>query len=195
MLTEGQLERLYVFENRRGIFPIDSRIKIVLLTAQRDGRPTEQVPRPLLRRARMQRGAIAPSQLEDLPAVLADLERSSPTLSVAQIRALAPQTWSFPELQTALDVEIAAHCAAAVPPLNLDEQGWNLTYCRELDADRDASRFHEASDIEARGAVRRGQRWVEPNGAEWWPLVEGFLFYHLEFPVEGQGAALLGARG
>ena len=183
LLTEGQLERLYVFENRRGIFPIDSRIKIVLLTAQRDGRPTEQV------RARFFVGKDAAGRdrtvsLEDLPAVLADLERSSPTLSVAQIRALAPQTWSFPELQTALDVEIAAHCAAAVPPLNLDEQGWNLTYCRELDADRDASRFHEASDIEARGAVRRGQRWVEPNGVEWWPLVEGFLFYHLEFPVE-----------
>ena len=44
MLTEGSLERCYVFENRRSIFPIDSRIKVVLLTARARRRPHQEIP-------------------------------------------------------------------------------------------------------------------------------------------------------
>ena len=55
--------------------------------------------------------------------MLAELDRDAPELSRRrQSDALAPTTWSFPELQTALDAEIAAHCAATVPALNLDER-------------------------------------------------------------------------
>ncbi|MGH9199390.1 MAG: hypothetical protein ACRD1T_27130, partial [Acidimicrobiia bacterium] len=107
-------------------------------------------------------------------------------MSVEQIRQLAPETWSFPELQTALDAEVAAHCATRVPALNLDASGWGLTYCRELDADRDAWRFTEATDLEELRAVREGLRWKDPSGGEWWPLVEGRLFYQLEFPAAEQ---------
>jgi hypothetical protein len=185
LLTEGRLERCYVFENRRLIFPIDSRIKVVLLTAERGNGPTDRF------RAAFYVGKDAAGReravgLDTLPAVLADLEQASPELSVEQVRALAPETWSFPELQTALDAEIAAHCAATVPPLNLDEQGWGLTYCRELDADKDAWRFKDAKWLAEHGAVREGLRWKGPGNAEWWPLVEGYLFYHLEFPAGGK---------
>jgi biotin operon repressor len=185
LLTDGRLERCYVFENRRQIFPIDSRIKVVLLTAQRGEGPTKRF-RAAFYVGRDAAGRDRAVGLDTLPAVLADLEQASPELSVEQVRALAPETWSFPELQTALDAEIAAHCAAAVPALNLDKSGWGLTYCRELDADKDAWRFKDAEWLAEHGAVREGLRWRGPDGTEWWPLVEGYLFYHLEFLAEGK---------
>src|SRR5439155_15892333 len=42
LLLDGQLDRWFVFENRRGIFPIDSRIKVVLAVAQRGDGPTDK---------------------------------------------------------------------------------------------------------------------------------------------------------
>ncbi|MHB1446203.1 MAG: N-6 DNA methylase [Acidimicrobiales bacterium] len=185
LLTDGVLERLWVFENRQGIFPIHRSVKVVLLTACRGGGPTERFA-AAFRVGKDAAGRDRAVSLDELPAALAGLDRDAPILSVDQIRALAPATWSFPELQTALDAEIATHCANVVPPLNLDDRGWGLTYCRELDADKDAWRFQDAEFLHARGAERVGLRWVEPDGTEWWPLVEGTLFYHLEFPMEGK---------
>lgn len=185
LLTDGVLERCYVFENRRHIFPIDSRIKVVLLTAIRSGGPTERF-RASFHVGTDAAGRVRAVSLEELPSVLADLDEEAPTLAVDQIRALAPATWSFPELQTALDAEIAAHCATNLPPLNLDERGWKLTYCRELDADKDAWRFTSAEELESKGANRLGLRWFDNDGIEWWPLIEGYLFYELEFPAEGK---------
>jgi hypothetical protein len=89
-------------------------------------------------------------------------------------------------LQTAIDAEVAAQCVTAASPLNLDERGWGLTYCAELHADRDAWRFNEAESFERLRARREGLRWIDVDGVEWWPLVEGHLFYHLEFPVKGK---------
>lgn len=186
LLGEGRLEWCYVFENRKEIFPIHRSLKVVLLTAQKGGGPTHRF-KAAFYVGKDAAGADRAVGLDTLPAVLADLEQNSPELAVDQIRTLAPETWSFPELQTALDAEIAAHCAATVPPLNLDERGWGLTYCAELHADRDAWRFTDATELEAMGATRDGLRWYGPTaGDEWWPLVEGYLFYHLEFPAEGK---------
>src|SRR5262249_55855755 len=42
LLSEGCLERCFVFENRRLIFPIDSRIKVVLIAAERGCGPTDR---------------------------------------------------------------------------------------------------------------------------------------------------------
>jgi hypothetical protein len=185
LLEDGILERCYVFENRRGIFPIHRSVKVVLLVAQRGGGPTEAFRAAFLV-GKDAAGRDRAKAVEELPEVLASLDQDAPTLVVADIRALAPETWSFPELQTALDAEIAAHCAATVPPLNLDERGWGLKYCAELHADRDAWRFKDAEFLAKRGATRDGLRWLDPEGFEWWPLVEGQLFYHLEFPARGR---------
>ncbi|OFW59092.1 MAG: hypothetical protein A2133_12150 [Actinobacteria bacterium RBG_16_64_13] len=185
LLSEGRLECLYVFENRKKIFPIDSRIKVVLLVAQRGAGPTEWF-RAKFFVGKDAAGCERAVGLEELPGVLAELGHKSPELAVADIKALAPATWSFPELQTALDAEIAAHCVATVPALNLDERGWGLKYCAELHADRDAWRFKDEEFLRRRGARREGLRWIDPEGFEWWPLVEGALFYHLEFPAEGR---------
>jgi hypothetical protein len=188
LLTDGRLERCYVFENRRKMFPIDSRIKIVLLTAQRGGGPTDDFAAAFFV-GKDAAGRDRSISLAELPAVLADLDREAPRLRVADVELLAPATWSFPELQTALDAEIAAHCARAVPPLNLNDRGWGLTYCAELHADRDAWRFTPEEKLPD-GSVRDGLRWRSPDGTEWWPLVEGTHFYHLEFPQEGKAPSL-----
>ena len=87
---------------------------------------------------------------------------------------------------TPLDAEIAVSIAKRLPPLNLDERGWGLTYCTELHADRDAWRFKTADELTELGATRDGLYWGGPDGQEWWPLVEGALFYNLEFPMEGK---------
>ena len=185
LLSDGLLERCFVFENRHAIFPIHRSVKVVLLTAQRGGGPTESF-RAAFFAGKDAAGGDRSVAVEDLPAVLAVLEDTAPRLHVSDIRALAPETWAFPELQTALDAQIAAQLAATHPPLNLDDRGWGLTYCAELHADRDAWRFKDAAFLEARGAVREGLRWRDPEEFEWWPLVEGALFYHLEFPAEGK---------
>lgn len=202
LLGEARLERCYVFENRRKLFPIDSRLKVVLLVAEAGSGPTTAFPAAFLT-GKDAIGRERAVSLDELADVLSRLEESSPMLSVQQIRALAPETWSFPELQTALDAEIATQCAKSVPALNLDDQGWGLTYCRELDADRDSWRFRDAAQLEERGATRSGLRWRDPEGYIWWPLVEGANFYHLEFParsrkpskwVRGDEVAAIGAR-
>ncbi len=184
LLSDGLLESCWAFENRKGIFPIHRSVKVVLLVAQCGGGPT------IAFRAAFLTGKDAAGRdravgLDSLPHVLAELDASAPVLTTEQIRALSPATLAFPELQTALDAEIVSHCAAAVPPLNLDERGWRLTYCTELHADRDAYRFKDAAFLESIGATRSGLRWTAPNGDEWWPLVEGASYYNLEFPSPG----------
>jgi Eco57I restriction-modification methylase len=185
LLTEGVLERCYVFENRKELFPIHRSVKVVLLVTQRGDGPTEQFKAAFFV-GKDAAGGDRAVGLNTIPDVLAELDREAPKLSVVQIRALAPSTWSFPELQTALDAEVAAQCATVAPPLNLDDRGWGLTYCAELHADRDAWRFKEMEYLERLGARREGLRWIDADGMEWWPLVEGQLFYNLEFPAQGK---------
>jgi Eco57I restriction-modification methylase len=182
LLTDGVLERCWVLENRRGIFPIDSRIKIVLLVAQRGGGPTERFRAAFLTGKNAAGGDRAVG-LEELPDVLVQLDAASPVLTVDQIRALSPGTYSFPELQSAIDAQIVTGCAARVPALNADSCGWKLTYCDELNASNDAWRFKEADDLIRIGADREGIRWKTSDGRYFWPIVSGSHFYHLEFPT------------
>jgi len=184
LLADGNLDFCWVFENRRKIFPIHASAKVVLLGGSRGNGPTRAFAAKFFvgKNAAGRSRTVSP---EELPDVLAELARVAPVLNVDQVETLAPVTFSFPELQTALDAEVAAQCATALPALNLDDRGWGLTYCRELDADRDAERFKDQPFLEARSALRRGLRWEDPDSSEWWPLIEG-SFYHLEFPAEGK---------
>jgi hypothetical protein len=184
LLTGGVLDRCFVFENRRKIFPIDSRIKVALVVVERGGGPTDRFRAAFLV-GKDAAGRERTVGLDELPDTLADLDREAPELSLEQLRLLSPTTWAFPELQTVLDAEIAAHCATHVPPLNLDDRGWGLRYSRGLHANEDDWRFKTQGDLVAIGCRRDGIRWIGPRGESWWPLVEGQTFYHLEFPAEG----------
>jgi hypothetical protein len=183
LLRDGVLERCWVFENRRGIFPIDSRIKIVLLVAQRGGGPTDAFRAAFLtgKDAVGRERAIG---LDTLPDVLTDLDEHAPVLTAEQVRALAPATLAFPELQTALDAEIASQCQL-LPPLNLDKSGWGLVYAAEVHAHRDGHTIRPASEVSRVGASLDGSWWR--NGPDkWLPIVQGQHFHSLAFLTSGQ---------
>lgn len=184
LLADGVLDRCWVFENRKGIFPIHRSVKVVLLVAQRGGGPTDSF-RAAFFTGKDAAGRDRAVGLDELPTVLSDLDDRSPVLTIDQISALSPSTLAFPELQTALDAEIVAHCAKAVPPLNADERGWALTYCAELHTQRDADLFTDEQRLRDLGAERIGDCWNGPEGELWWPLIGGAEIYHLEFPAQG----------
>lgn len=185
LLDDGQLEFCFVFENRKLLFPIDSRIKIVLLGAEAGSGPTGDFAAAFIT-GKDAAGRDRAIGLPELPATLTALTTHAPRMTREQVDTLSPQTLAFPELVTPLDAEIAVAIAKRLPALNLDERGWGLRYCRELDADKDAWRFRTADELTELGAMRDGLYWSGPDGQEWWPLVEGVLFYHLEFPAEGK---------
>lgn len=183
LLRDARLEQCFVFENRRGIFPIDSRIKIALMVVERGGGPTDRF-KAVFFVGKDAAGRDRAVGLEEMPEVLAELDREAPELAVEQIRQLAPETWSFPELQTALDAEVVARCLEVAPALNLDSRGWNLSFCRGLHDNEDYWRFKTSEELEAFECVREGIRWIGPKGDEWWPVVAGLNFYSLEFPAQ-----------
>lgn len=183
LMEDGVLDRCLVFENRKKLFPIDGRIKVVLLSARRGGGPTDRFKAAFFV-GKDGAGRDRSVGLGELPAVLAELEGNCPTLSREQIKALSPGTLAFPELKSSLDAQIVTGCASRVPPLNLNGDGWGLVYCDEINATNDAWRFHEEPDLVAAGATRDGIRWATETGDEYWPVVSGTHLYHLEFPVD-----------
>jgi hypothetical protein len=185
LLADGRLEFCFVFENRKLLFPIDSRIKIVLLGAEAGGGPTDDFAAAFIT-GKDAAGRDRAISLPDLPATLTALATRAPRMTREQVETLSPQTFAFPELVTPLDAEIAVAIANRLPPLNLDERGWRLKYCAELHSDRDSWRFKTADELTELGATRDGLYWSGPNGQEWWPLVEGALFHNLEFPEAGK---------
>jgi hypothetical protein len=185
LLDDGRLEFCFVFENRRQLFPIHPNIKVVLLGVQAAAGPTDDFGAAFIT-GKDPAGGDRAIGLPALPATLTRLATSAPRMTRAQVETISPQTLAFPELVTPLDAEIAVSVAEVVPPLNLDDRGWGLRYCRELDADKDAWRFKTGQELAELGASRDGLYWNGPQNEEWWPLVEGTLFYHLEFPMKGK---------
>ncbi|MDP9300833.1 MAG: N-6 DNA methylase [Actinomycetota bacterium] len=184
LLVDGLMDRCFVFENRQAIFPIHRSVKVCLLVVSSGLGPTDQFSAAFF----VGKGPAGQDRsvgLDRLPGILGGLDSGAPTLSQDQVRRLAPDTWSFPELQTALDASVALHCADK-PPLNRDEHGWQIEYCRELDATNDAWRFVEEGELIGNGARRDGLIYVDDSGGEWWPVVSGVHFYHLEFPADGK---------
>ena len=179
------MEFCFVFENRKLLFPIDSRIKIVLLGAAAGSGPTDDFAAAFIT-GKDAGGRDRAIGLPDLPATLTALTTGAPRMTREQVATLSPHTLAFPELLTPLDAEIAVAIAMRLPALNLDGHGWGLRYCRELDADKDAWRFRTAEQLTDLRATREGLYWIGPDDQDWWPLVEGVLFYHLEYPAEGK---------
>jgi hypothetical protein len=189
LLTEAQFERCFVFENRKKIFPIGSNIKIDLVVAEAKSGPTESVAASFFAGEDAAGGARAIG-LDELPAVLADLDSGSARLTLPQIRLLSPSTLALPELKTPLDAEIVERCANHCPPLNLDERGWRLEYCAELHAQRDIGLFHARHELDNDNSELRFQIEKVP----YWPLIEGRTFGRLPSPRQRHPFPSLCAR-
>jgi hypothetical protein len=143
-LREALFERCAVdavigFDNRDGIFPIHRGMKFVLLTASRGG-STDDLP--------LKAGVRSPVDLDDLPdeGPIAGGVKVPLTL----VRRFSGAGLAVPELRSDTDRSIVANVLARVPPLG-SEDGWHVSFGRELNATDDREHF----------------------GASGWPVLEG----------------------
>jgi hypothetical protein len=178
LTSSGAVTRLIVNENRKSVFPIDSRIRIVLLTVER-GATSEHVPMAFFvgKDAEHRERSLS---LRELTPVLAEPDRYTIPISIDFIKRLAPTTFSFLEIVDRKDAELLEHLSRHGIPFG---SAWEPQYCRELDASNDSDLFRYADWLEANGCRREGWNWVHPELGEFWPLVEGRDIYQFEFPV------------
>jgi hypothetical protein len=178
LVTEGAVRRLIVNENRKSIFPIDSRIKIILLTVER-GATRDDVSTAFFvgKDAEHRERSLS---LRELTAILAEPDRHMVPISIDFIKRLAPATFSFLEIVDRKDAELLEHLSRHGIPFG---SAWEPQYCRELDASNDSDLFRDADWLVKHGCRRVGWNWMHPTLGEFWPLVEGRNIYQCEFPV------------
>jgi hypothetical protein len=118
LFREARIELLLSFENRRHLFPIDSRFKFALLVLAR-AEPREQIEAAFL--------------LPD-PAVLERPEQVLLSLPRALIERWAPETLSLLEVRTRRDVALTARLYDDRPLLGeRRREGWRLELACEFD--------------------------------------------------------------
>lgn len=135
LLDQARPIVLLGFENRAGLFPIDSRCKFALLVF------TRERPAAHFRAAFM---------LHD-PAVLqSDEERFTICLPRALIERFAPETLSLLELRTQREADLLSHIYGAWPllggqtPQQEEAGSWSVTLTREFDMTNDRRLFNRA---------------------------------------------------
>lgn len=140
------------FDNRAAIFPIHRSMKFILLTATNAGSTTE-LP--------LRTGVGSADDLDNVPdegPIGAEVN-----VPVTLIRGFSGPGLAVPELRSQADRSIVANLLARVPPLG-SEDGWHVSFGRELNATEDREHF----------------------GPEGWPIVEG---KHLDRFVVRTGAS------
>jgi hypothetical protein len=178
LTSGGSITRLIVNENRKMLFPIESTIKIALLTAKQGGRE-DHIPMAFFVGKDFEKHERGMS-LRELTPVLAEPEKYTIPISIEFVERLTPQTYSFLEIVDRKDAELLDHLSRHAVPLG---EAWTPDYCAELHASLDSDIFRYADWLEAHGCLRDGWNWVHPVLGEFWPLVEGRNIYQFEFPV------------
>ena len=127
-LSQAQISHLLCFENRRSVFPIDSRFKFVLFGYRKQ--PAQ--------------GAFdAAFMLHNLEVLAAPQEH---TLSVPAplIQRFSPDTLSIMEFRSQLDVDLVQHLYSDWPLLGEKLEGaWSVTFAREFHMTDDRYLFNE----------------------------------------------------
>ncbi len=127
-LSRAQINYLICFENRRGIFPIDSRFKFVLFG---------------YRKQSAQDVFDAAFMLHDLDALTAPQEY---TLSVPAplIQRFSPDTYSIMEFRSQQDADIVEHIYGDWPLLgDKIDKTWNIKLAREFNFTEDRDFFNQ----------------------------------------------------
>lgn len=127
-LSKAQISYLLCFENRRGIFPIDSRFKFVLFGYRKE---------PTL-------GAFdAAFMLHDLD-VLAFPQQHMLSIPSMMIRRFSPDTLSFMEFRSQQDIDLISHIYGQWSLLSEHiANNWNVTFAREFNMTDDRYLFNE----------------------------------------------------
>ncbi len=176
LITEGVFDYLYVIENRQKIFPIDTRIRLVLMGARRGGTTTSIQTAFLI--GKDAEGTILAPGLADLKERLAGLHAEALTLPVALIARLAPETWSPPELRRQGDADLLTFFVDRFPALGSKASGWKVQLNRELDASADSDIFFDATYLENAGGELCLPEYWRVGDEEYWPLYDGRMIFH-----------------
>jgi hypothetical protein len=134
-LTEGSVDTVIGFENRRGLFPIHRGVRFVLTTSTK-GMPTTRFGCRL--------GEQDPSVLESMRGMEAGTPSRFPVqLTPALLERLSGEDLAIPDLRAPIDLAIVERAASLFPPLG-HPSGWDVRFGRELNATEDRQHFSEA---------------------------------------------------
>jgi hypothetical protein len=161
VFDRSRLHSLFVFENRRRLFPIDSRFKFETIVFERGGRTAHF------------EAAFWLHETDVLS--LGRAQRTSRTLSVSidDIRRASPERLAILEVRSARDLQISQRLLSAGAPLGTVAREWGATFGRELDMSQDRKLFRTREWLAAQGARRDGDLWVIARGERYIPLREG----------------------
>lgn len=174
LLGAGRIERFYAFENRKKIFPIDSRYKFVSLVFRRG------------EKARAFEAAFMRHELDEL-------ESDAPKpwmvrLSVKEIATLSPETFAFLEYRSPRDQEIVRRMSAGRPTLGGDGPGswgtrfmswrahsaiFNAAEDKDLFTNPETGRLHSPESVLGSGAEPFDLLLMRMQAAGFIPVFEG----------------------
>ena len=169
LLDETGVERFYGFENRRKIFPIDSRYKFVSLVFRKG------VPDKDRFQAAFMRHDV--SELED--------EEAKPWMVpvvTTEVEKMSPGTLAFLEYRSPRDREIALKMYEGKPLLGDKGEGtWNATFYREFDMTNDkdlwtdpkTGKLYTVKQVLGREPADFAETRALMADKGFWPLYEG----------------------
>ncbi|MFN9288697.1 MAG: hypothetical protein ACK6EB_11520, partial [Planctomyces sp.] len=154
-LGRCQWEWLFGFENREGVFEIDSRFKFNPIIIQKGGTTTA------IRTAFMRR------KLEDWERA----EEFATAYTRTQIDRFSPRSQAILEIQSAQDLQILERIYSNSVLLGDDgPDGWGIKYSREFDMTNDSKLFPPRTKWEEQGyRPDEYSRWLK---GDWRPIAE-----------------------
>lgn len=161
LMEQSTIRSLVVFENRKGLFPIDSRFKFATIVFERKHTAATfvaafwQTETDLLKLSSEERGA----------QMLA--------ISFSDVRGWSPDRLALLEVRSARDLEVAKRVLASSSPLGTVVLGFNAKFGSELNMTLDRKLFFERVALETSGARREGGVWLSDKGERFLPLREG----------------------
>jgi len=160
IVDNGRLASLYDFENRKKLFPIDSRIKFCLLTLTGKSAPVREFDTAFFLQS--------VDDIED--------EARHFKLNRDDIRLINPVTQTFPIFRWARDAELNKRIYSRIPILRNDEMqhnDWRISFSQGLfNMASDSSLFETERALSGKGFHLDGNIF-EKGDAIYWPLYEG----------------------
>ncbi len=156
LFYQEEIRFVFSLENRGGIFPIDSRFKVVLLSGKKSPKPTfekmqhhkndHKMVHCLFLVGKNATGYdLAPSRAQ-LGLLLPQLGHHLLHMPVLTISMLAPTTFSLMEFKTQRDIDLAIKIYDAHPLLaDKQDSSWNVTIRREFNMTDDSPLFNQNS--------------------------------------------------
>jgi hypothetical protein len=132
LLECSSIDGFVSFENRDAVFPIHRSMKFLLVTAAKGG-PSSALP--------CRFGVRSPAELDAMPDSGSD--PGAITLTRSLLERVDADGLVIPDLRTTADVEIVSDIAFRFPALG-DEEGWHVSFGRELNATDDRAHFVDA---------------------------------------------------